>query len=58
MTWTPATSHNYNRTGEYSVSVEAVNAVGSVKREMTINVYGEEPNSYNILKLLVLYRNV
>ncbi|XP_048746198.1 VPS10 domain-containing receptor SorCS1-like isoform X2 [Ostrea edulis] len=41
LTWTPATSHNYNRTGEYSVSVEAVNAVGSVKREMTINVYEE-----------------
>ena len=41
LTWTPSTSHVYNRTGTYSLSVEAVNSVSSVTRETTIHVFGK-----------------
>lgn len=46
LTWISATSHLYNKTGEYTISVEAVNSVGSVTREKTIHVYGNGPNIY------------
>ncbi|XP_061183965.1 VPS10 domain-containing receptor SorCS1-like [Saccostrea echinata] len=41
LTWTSSASHIYNKTGKYTVSVEAVNSVGAVKREMTIDVYDQ-----------------
>lgn len=44
LTWISATSHLYNKTGEYTISVEAVNSVGSVTREKTIHVYGNGPH--------------
>lgn len=46
LTWISATSHLYNKTGEYTISVEAVNSVGSVTREKTIHVYGNGPHIF------------
>lgn len=46
LTWISATSHLYNKTGEYTISVEAVNSVGSVTRETTIHVYGNGPHIF------------
>lgn len=46
LTWISATSHLYNKTGEYTISVEAVNSVGSVTREKTIHVYGIGPHIF------------